>query len=57
MRVHDRNGRSEDVEIRHATGSIENPMSTTQLEAKARGLLGDRFGDLQALLAGYGLTS
>jgi 2-methylcitrate dehydratase PrpD len=56
MRVRDRNGRSEDVEIAHATGSIENPMSTTQLEAKARGLLGERFDQLGQQLAAYGIS-
>ncbi len=56
MRVHDRNGRREHVEVAHATGSIENPMSPAQLEAKAKGLLGERFDQLRKLLAFYGVS-
>lgn len=55
MSVRDRNGRSEQVEIPHATGSIENPMSSAQLDAKARALLGERFEVLGQQLAVYGV--
>ncbi|MGH7716561.1 MAG: MmgE/PrpD family protein [Vulcanimicrobiaceae bacterium] len=56
MSVRDRDGRIESVDIPHATGSIENPMSPSQLEAKARALLGERFVQLRLQLAAYGIT-
>lgn len=56
MRVVDSHGQSKETYIAHATGSIQAPMSTQQLEAKARALLGSRFGELQAILAGYGIA-
>jgi 2-methylcitrate dehydratase PrpD len=57
MRVVDRHGNSKETQIQDATGSIDAPMSALQLEKKARALLGPRFGDLQRLLAGYGIAS
>jgi len=56
VRVFDRSGKSKESKIVHATGSIEAPMSALQLDRKWRGLLGDRFTELDALLAGYGIA-
>ena len=56
MTVHGRNGGSEHIEIPHATGSIENPMSPAQLETKARALLGEHFDQLHQRLAAYGIN-
>jgi len=56
MTVRARDGRSEHAEVLHATGSIENPMLPSQLEAKARALLGERFEDLNQQLEALGLS-